>query len=366
MIRRTVQSSAGSDLLGTVTGAVPVVLFELDPDGVVLQSEGAGHRALGRPEGGSVGRSIFEVYADVPPVLDAVRRALAGEEFVSVVRVPGASGEVTFQTTYIPVRSDEGDVERVVGVALDVTERDRYAQRLRALAAQTLRQSERERTRIAHDAHDVLGQVLTAVRFDVAWLQRRLGGDKPLDPDALRARLSELDDRTATAVRAVRDLAVGLRPPGLDTRGLAAAVQTAARRFEGRTDIRTTVCADLPADVESALGTDPATALFRILQESLTNVVRHADADHVSVDLGVSANGGHVTLSVEDDGRGFDPGSVRPGALGIAGMTERAAWWGGTVDVSTCPDGGTCVDVAFPVEPTAEGAGADGQSRAAA
>lgn len=357
-VRPPAPSGSADGLFGLVTQAAPLVVFELAPDGTVLRSEGAGRASLPRPEGSFVGESVFDLYADAPEVIDAVGRALSGEAFVARTRVPTPGGEAVFETTYAPIH-EGGRLARVVGVALDVTDRERARAEVartlgevRALTARLQTEREGERARVARDVHDDLGQALTALRLDARWLRRRLTSGEPVDRAAMAARLDELDALAEGAAQTVRDLAADLRLPDLDALGLAAAVREAARRFEERTDVRCRVVADrrlakTPGVVDAAR----STTAYRVVQEALTNVARHSGASTVIVRLNIEQTEceSALELAVDDDGWGFDSGAVREGALGLVGMRERVGYWEGAISVEQRPGGGTTVRARIPL-----------------
>lgn len=216
---------------------------------------------------------------------------------------------------------------------------------LRALTGRLQSVREEERSRIARQIHDELGQALTALKMDLAWLQDRLArvSHRPwIAPLLDKARsMSELIDAT---VQRVRRIATELRPGVLDNLGLAAAVEWQAQDFENHSGIRCLVVAN-PEDLE--LDRDRSTAAFRILQEALTNVARHAGASEVSISLQKDA--ATVILEVSDDGRGIgDQDSKRVCSLGILGMRERAALVGGQLEVIRLGERGTRVTLRMP------------------
>jgi signal transduction histidine kinase len=212
---------------------------------------------------------------------------------------------------------------------------------LRLLTRRTEDQVERERRRIAHAVHDELGQALTALKLDTTWLRDRIDGD-----DAAIARhlasMQELLDNTS---RTVRRIATELRPAVLDDLGLDAAVEWQVQEFARRTGIAGDVRLHLDG-VEPP--TEVGTALFRILQEALTNVARHAQARRVEVTLAESAHG--ALLEVRDDGVGLPktPPPNRP-SLGLLSMRERAQVLGGTVSISAASPRGTLVRAEIPL-----------------
>jgi signal transduction histidine kinase len=211
---------------------------------------------------------------------------------------------------------------------------------LQRLTAGLLLAREEERTTIAREIHDVLGQTLTALKMDVAWVGRRVGDGTLAIGSKLEAMGTLIDDAVVT----VRRIATALRPGVLDDLGLAAAVEWQAREFEHRTGIR---CALRSTVDDGALDPLVSTAVFRIFQESLTNVARHSRASHVAVTL--EQLDADLVLEVRDDGIGVttaDASSVR--SIGLAGMRERAQLVGGGFTISGAAGVGTTVRVQIP------------------
>lgn len=211
---------------------------------------------------------------------------------------------------------------------------------LRALAAHLVSVREEEWARIAREFHDQLGQELTALKMDANWIASRLPGDA----QALRERAQAMSSLIDAMVDSVRQIVARFRPDVLDQLGLAAAISWQADEFQRRSGIRCHVTLHDGVDLDRPR----STALFRILQELLTNVARHANATRVEVAM--RADGaGQVELAVEDNGRGID-GEVAtsPKSLGLMGVRERVLPFGGRVDVQGVRDKGTLVRVAVP------------------
>lgn len=208
---------------------------------------------------------------------------------------------------------------------------------LRALTQHLETVREEERVQVARDLHDELGSVLTALKID-------LNEAVETDPAAAGALLSEMAGLVDQAIEVGRRVTARLRPGILDDLGLAAAAEWLGADLERRTGIRCTVV--LP-DVEPQLPEPVATAMFRILQEALTNVIRHADAERVDVVL--EADETSVALTVADNGKGFDPGATGGSGFGLLGMRERVRSFDGTFDVTSAPGEGTWIRVALPV-----------------
>ena len=216
-------------------------------------------------------------------------------------------------------------------------------EQLRTLAARLATVREEEQARIARDLHDELGQLLTGLRLDLQWMEGQIGEERGSGKmEDLLVAASELVDQ---ALAAVRRIAVDLRPEVLDQVGLGAALREEGRRFQERSSLRCEM--EVPDDVPG-LSPELATALYRIAQEALTNVIRHAGARLVSVRL--RRAGGAVELCIEDDGRGPPPPAERKQGLGLLGMQERAARFGGQVRFEARPGGGSRVTALVPLE----------------
>jgi signal transduction histidine kinase len=210
--------------------------------------------------------------------------------------------------------------------------------KLRRLAAHLISVREEERAHIAREIHDELGQVLTGIKMEVGWLQKRLSEPQLLEKTE---SMSKLIDST---VQTVRKIATGLRPEMLDDMGLVAAIGWQAKDFQKRTGIRCRV--KLPPET-TKLDIDVATTAFRIFQEILTNVARHSRATRVDIDLGVSD--AQVTLDVHDNGVGIAESDLNGRkSLGLLGMHERALLFGGEVNITGAPGHGTRVAVTIP------------------
>jgi PAS domain S-box-containing protein len=245
--------------------------------------------------------------------------------------------------------------ERVVwdGVVWDISENkaielelaESRAQ-LRELSAHLESVREEEKARIAREVHDELGQVLTVLKLEISMCELAYAS---LDP-GLQARLNSMKKLIANLFQLVRDVATALRPPILDA-GIASAIEWQVRRFEERTQIP---CLVYVPDNLPRLSDAKAIGLFRILQEALTNVMRHAEAHSVEVRLWYAD--GALCLSICDDGKGFEPGTCRAGrSFGLVGMRERMLILGGQLQIDSRPGQGTtlCARVLMDEEVTA-------------
>jgi PAS domain S-box-containing protein len=222
-----------------------------------------------------------------------------------------------------------------------VAELKESARQLQALAASLESAREEERTRIARELHDQLGQALTAMKYDLAWLTDRLTQKDITLAEKAKTVTAQMD----TMIKTVRRISTELRPGMLDDLGLAASIEWQAHDFEKRTGIICTV--SVPAD-EIALTREQSIALYRVFQESLTNAARHAGAQLIEVTL--EATPQVLTLRVQDDGRGIlasEKGGLH--SLGLLGMRERALRLGGAFNIHGTPGEGTTVTVSIPI-----------------
>lgn len=217
----------------------------------------------------------------------------------------------------------------------------RSTEQLRELSARLQSVREEERTHIARVIHDELGQTLTGLKMDVAWLQRHL--DQP--PAALLEKTQAMSALIDSTVQTVRQISTELRPGILDDLGLTATIEWQLQDFQTRSGIEAKL---ISAPEETILDADGATTVFRIFQEVLTNVVRHAQATQVAVILKESA--GYLLLQVRDNGRGITDSEIHnPKSIGLLGMQERARLRAGEVHFDGTPGQGTTVTVRIPL-----------------
>ena len=265
-------------------------------------------------------------------------------------QIPQQDGTRTYLSVNFPVYDETGSPRGVCGIATDITEVKKAQDQLRRLSGSIMANQEKERSAIARELHDELGQVLTALRMEAVWIQERL---KEVDTKgAERARsMCKLVDKT---IDDVRSLAFRLRPGILDDLGLVDALELYTTDFERRTRITCVFNHQHIPPVNDTV----ATAAYRIAQEALTNVARHADAVHVKVVL--TQMNGWLHLDVIDDGCGFNVSDLGDAeGLGLAGMRERASLAGGSLEIQSRPKGGTRVHFRVPMDRQASAPGVD-------
>jgi PAS domain S-box-containing protein len=245
----------------------------------------------------------------------------------------------------------EGETLHLTAVR-NITERKRIElalqesrAQLRGLTAQREEMREEERKHIAREVHDELGQLLTGLKLNVSVLAHMLSSGQEIKPERLQESL-QLTDR---ALQVARNVASALRPAALDM-GVVSALEWLAGRFSMNTGIQCELSV-LERDIQ--LEENQAVALFRIVQESLTNVSRHAQAHRV--DISLIREGDDYVMKVRDNGRGFDANMRKAESFGLVGIRERALLLGGTVDIESRPGDGTEVVIRIPVQKVREG-----------
>jgi PAS domain S-box-containing protein len=241
---------------------------------------------------------------------------------------------------------ENGVMVGVQGMARDITERKLAEDTLLMFSRRLIEAQEDERRRIARELHDQIGQVLTAVKMNLSTVQQLWNSSEV--ESHVKDNMEAIDE----ALRLVRDLSVDLRPPVLDDLGLATALRWYVDRYARRTGLNVDVIVELP-DENERFSRELETACFRIAQEALTNVVRHASASQIIVQLAKEDD--FLFLLVKDDGVGFEPESLRKrspraATLGLIGMQERAHAAGGTVDVESEVSRGTEIRLRLPLE----------------
>jgi PAS domain S-box-containing protein len=251
-----------------------------------------------------------------------------------------------------PVFGESGGLLEYVGVIMDVTEQRlaeerlrRSHEELRALSERLRGVREEESTRIAREVHDEVGQALTAVNLEIAWLEKRVASSGGLAKEKLSEKLKSMAGLIDGTLAAVQRIVTDLRPSVLDELGLLAAIEWYVKQFEERTGIAYRVRSEL--DDLRIVG-EKATAVFRTLQEALTNVARHAGATRV--EIGLSADAERFRMEIMDNGRGIQEDQAGdPRALGLLGMRERAHFLGGELAIRGVPGKGTAVELTMPL-----------------
>ena len=335
-------------------------LVELSPDPVfVVRRDGrfiyvspAFARFLGVDRSTVVGRKISDFFSaeETKAMFEGLEYVFRENQAVQREERFLRDGSTRYCLTLLaPICDRSGDVTAVVGLARDITDRKNLEEGLKKSQAQLRRLArheqallEEERARIAREVHDEFGQTLSALKMGLSRIDSRLRKDQKPVSDLVRVMSGDVD----ALVERVRALSLSLRPKLLDDLGIGAAISWAARTSQERTGIECQVSAP---DERIPAGPDCATALFRIFQELLANVIRHAEATKVLVDLRLVA--GEAVLKVEDNGCGITEEQAQGlETAGLLGIRERVQLLGGRVEMAGVPGRGTTVVVKVPCE----------------
>ncbi len=339
-----------------ISAAVPDALVMIDDRGRLVFWSAAASRIFGYDAVEAIGREVHTLLAPARYHAQSLQglRHFARTGHGSAIGAISRLEALHKDGTEFPIELFLSSIriqERwyAVGVVRDITERkqietslEQSRQALRDLAGHLQTVREVECSAIARDIHDQLGQMLTALKIDVARLRPRL-----TDPDSTTLEL--LDSITGLLnlmIGTTQNIVVTLRPLILDELGLIPAIEWQAEQFSQRTGVRSILNLTV---TDSGLSPAVSTALFRILQESLNNVARHADASEVRIDL--TQADGWMTLVIRDNGRGITSSDVEnPRSFGLLGIRERAHVFGGQVGIHGEPGQGTTVQARIPTQ----------------
>ena len=326
-------------------------IISVNPYGTIVSWNLGAEAIYGYSAEEVVGRSISTLVSienrdDVPLVLERIK---SGEriKFYETVQIRKDGERIYVSLTMSPIRDASGQVVGVSTVARDITERKRKedqlkssTEQLRALSARLQSIREEERTILARDIHDELGQRLTGLMMDLVSLSQK----PPKNRELLTHRIQSMETIINDTIQLVRKISTELRPGVLDDLGLVAALEWQINDFRNRTLIE---CEFSSALDDIDLNRDVITALFRIFQETLTNIIRHADATHVRIDI--KKDGDCILLAIEDNGKGISESEISdPKSLGLLGIHERALIFGGDVHITGSEGKGTRVVVRMP------------------
>lgn len=339
-------------------------------DGIVTSWNRGAELIFGYAAEEMVGHSIAvllppERAHELAQFLNKIERGQRIEQY-ETVRITKGGRRIHVSLSLAPVRDADGKIVGVSTIGRDITKRrddqerlQATSRQLRALSARLHLAREEEGARIAREIHDELGSLLTSLKWDLERAKELLAGRlKPAVVVELQEKFMALEKLNALALQAIRRIASELRPSVLDDLGLMAAIEWQSQQFEARTGI---VCnCDCLPEIPSLNATE-STAVFRILQEALTNILRHAQATRVNI--AIIEEAGELKLSIRDNGRGIaETEAMGQRSLGILGMRERAHLIGGELSISGVAGKETTVVVRVPL---ATGAGARPAAKAA-
>jgi len=351
-------------ILRTVAEDTQDLVYVKDLDGRLVMANPAMVRLLGKPIGEIIGRTdidLLEDPAQAKRIREIDHRVMQGRatEYVEEELTVGGSSR-SFLSTKVPYTNEEGEVVGLIGISRDITDRknaekelvhtrDRLASDVRErtrqlanLSRHLIRVSEEEKSKLARELHDELGSALAAISMDLGWILKQM---RTIDPE-----LAQRQERALDGIRATLDmkrrLVEGLRPLSLEHFGFDFALRAHCEGFAETSGIA--VAVEGPEDPPRLDG-GKGLALFRVVQECLTNVAKHAKASRVAVAVEIS--GGNIVVRVEDDGIGIpDDLGDRPETYGLVGMRERLAEFAGTLSIGRSAKGqGTLVEATVPL-----------------
>lgn len=322
----------------------------VDKDFNVLRANQAFAEMAGIARNEVIGKKCYEVFhghrCDTPDC--PLVKIINGEE-----RVEYDSDKQTLDGTIIPCivtatpfRKPDGTLIGIVEDFKDISERIKSDieireshERLRELTTHLQRIREEERSRIAREIHDELGQALTALNMDVFWLRKRL----PKDGEEMLDKTAAMSDLINNTVSSVRKICLELRPSLLDDFGLSTAIESLADEFTQRSGISCEICS-IPEEV--VIDKNISIVIYRVFQEALTNILRHAEATRVEVNLSYQSE--IFKMRVRDNGRGITKSKREQNSWGLIGMQERVNGLGGEFNIDS-DNSGTTIDISIPV-----------------
>ncbi len=341
-LEATKQLSERGEQMRRILDSLPDMIFQLDEEFTIIW---ANRKAL-EVNDEAIGKHCYEAYFNQSeicsncPSLDALKTGEVRKGSVYFKKKNGGAEESLWENIGVPLKDSAGETVGVIEIARDVTDHMRAQEDLRNLSTHLQTVREEERSTISREIHDELGQNLTALKMDIYWLNKHLPGPNNTMKDKTVEMLSIVDDTVLTVQRIMSQL----RPILLDDLDLNAAVEWEMEDFKSRTGI------DYSLDMAESiryLNKKLATTLFRIFQEALTNVARHAEATKVAVQIENEESS--VILSVEDNGRGIEETKIFGNrSYGLLGMRERVLSWDGDLNIRRKPKGGTHVQAIVP------------------
>ncbi len=343
---------AAESKLAATLDALPDLLFELGLDGHYYDCRASRAELLAAPPEILIGKSVHDVLplAAANIVVSALREAHeTGRSHGRQIELQVPQGQLWFELSIASKSVEAGISPRFIVLSRDITERKLAEKKLGESYSELERLTtylefvrEGEQKRIARELHDEMGSVLAALNINAALLARKI----PPEMTDILTDVTDLNKLIATGTQAMRRVVTELRPTLLDQVGLVFTIENYVQEFESNTQI---VCSlELP-EAELTLDGNQSTAIFRIIQESLTNVTKHARAGCVSITLSVVDSS--LTLTVSDNGAGFDPHARMEKSFGLIGIRERAIMVGGEAQITSKSGRGTTVIVTLPVNP---------------
>lgn len=353
MIYRFAQlHSEAQSLMASIVQSSDVGIIGQDLSGTILSWNKGAEKLLGYSADETKGKSIaittpLDLRSELTEITEKIRRGEQIETY-ETMRLTKNGERVDVSVTVSPIRGDSGQIIGASSIIRDITDR-KFAReelkksnmQLRDLYRRLQSAREEERTRIAREIHDEFGQTLTALKFDLAWMKKQLPAGVQ---SAVTEKIDSMSKTIGAAISSIKTLSANLRPGILDDFGLIAAIEWQAEEFEARTGAKCKLKLDV-GDV--TIPEEISTVVFRIFQEALTNIMRHAGA--TIVELQLTEENGTLVFTIRDNGRGMDQDQMSPRSFGLLGIRERAAALSGTVLITSSHDQGTTVSARIPL-----------------
>lgn len=357
---------------------IPDAYIIFKPDFTIVAFNNAYLKTIGIQAEAIIGKKIEEVFPDNPSgsisSIEFMRAAVnqtieSGEPYTGgVVRYDIARSNGIFEkrfwrTLFVPVKNSESEIAWIIGKAEDVTEmvtlndekqewekkfsQHMYAaEELRLLSGHLHNVREKERAYLAREVHDELGQQLSVIKMQVHWVVKRLN----ITDESVKSSIAELKEMIDGTIKSIRRISAELRPSILDDMGVIAAIEWQLAQFEKRWGTRIYFSG---LNIDPPLEDAAKISLFRIVQESLTNIARHANAKNIWLSL--QQEGTVLRLTIKDDGIGFNQNGPGKRNFGLISMKERTIMLGGEYDIKSTPKQGTTITVTMPLNSQNQG-----------
>lgn len=343
------------DLLDRILNGMYDALMVIDRGYRIVDINNCFADCYGQSREEIIGKTCYEITHSIPrPCAEAehpcpMRKVI---ETKSTIKVEHTHKDeygkyITVDIYSFPLFDLKGDIEYIVEIQQNITERKNIEERLRisreqlrGLTAYLESAREEERRKMARNIHDELGQMLTGLKIDLSWLAKGLSTEQ----ESLLEKTKSMSKLVDTTIQTVKKIATELRPGVLDDLGISAAIEWQTGEFEKLAEIECKFSSN-PSDI--ILDQERSIVIFRIFQEILTNIIRHADATRVKVSL--NEEDSSIVLKVRDNGKGINKKQISdPKAFGLIGMRERVRPWGGEIKINGIPGEGTTVVVSIP------------------
>lgn len=340
----TLLSKSEAKLRAILNNIADAVLIS-DEHGVIELLNPAAEKTFGFAAGELTGKNIRELLpAPDRLLIDLGLTQLSDQSAGTIQRSTNINGlrkdASTFPMDFVLNKIDIDQRKLLISTIHDISESKLSEQLLRNFSSHVEAATEQEKTRIAREIHDQLGSILTALKMDLSWIKKQL----PENFTESHLKISTMKQHVNDAMQTVREIATALRPSILDHLGLVAAIDWQLDQFKQQTGID---CRLLSSQNTIEVDEQPATAIFRIVQEALTNISQHAHATEVSVNI--HTRDADLLLTITDNGCGMNQSQMHKlGRYGILGMHERVRHFGGTLTIDSAPDAGTRIEVRMP------------------